>query len=67
VKLLALLHRWTGGIVGLLLAVIGLSGTVLVWEESWIRLAGAHDPLRIDAARMARSSPQPPTGPASPA
>lgn len=49
-KLLTVLHRWTGGIVGLLLAVIGLSGTVLVWEESWISLPGADDPLRGDAA-----------------
>jgi uncharacterized iron-regulated membrane protein len=52
VKLLAFLHRWTGGIVGLLLAVIGLSGTVLVWEESWIGLPGADDPLRGDAAEI---------------
>jgi uncharacterized iron-regulated membrane protein len=52
VKLIALLHRWTGGFVGLLLAVIGLSGTALLWEESWIGLPGAHDPLRIDAARL---------------
>ncbi|HCS17205.1 MAG TPA: peptidase, partial [Erythrobacter sp.] len=37
-KLLSLLHRWAGGIVGLLLAVIGLSGTVLLWEDSWIML-----------------------------
>lgn len=51
-KLLAFLHRWTGGIVGLLLAVIGLSGTVLVWEESWIGLPGADDPLRGDAAEI---------------
>jgi uncharacterized iron-regulated membrane protein len=48
---LALLHRWTGGMVGLLLAAIGLSGTALVWEESWIGLPGAHDaPLRNPAA-----------------
>lgn len=51
-KLLALLHRWTGGLVGLLLAVIGLSGTVLVWEEHWIGLPGADDPLRGDAAAI---------------
>ncbi len=50
--LLALLHRWTGGIVGLLLAVIGLSGTLLVWEEAWIGLPGAGDPLRGDAAQI---------------
>jgi uncharacterized iron-regulated membrane protein len=52
VKLLALLHRWAGGIVGLLLAVIGLSGTVLVWEEYWIGLPGAGDPLRGDPAAL---------------
>lgn len=46
--LLAFLHRWTGGIVGLLLAVIGLSGTLLLWEESWIGLPGADDPLRAE-------------------
>jgi uncharacterized iron-regulated membrane protein len=49
---LALLHRWAGGLVGLALAVIGLSGTVLVWEESWIALPGAHEPLRGNAAQI---------------
>lgn len=49
---LDLLHRWTGGIVGLLLAVIGLSGTLLVWEETWIGLPGAGDPLQQDAAAL---------------
>lgn len=51
-QLLALLHRWTGGIAGLLLAVIGLSGTVLVWEESWIGVPGADDPLVGDPAMI---------------
>lgn len=50
--LLALLHRWAGGIAGLLLAVIGLSGTVLVWEESWIALPGAGDALRGGSAEL---------------
>ena len=49
---LALLHRWTGGIAGLLLAVIGLSGTLLVWEEAWIGLPGAGDAVRADPAAM---------------
>jgi len=49
---LALLHRWTGGIAGLLLAVIGLSGTILLWEESWISLPGAKAPLRTDPAEI---------------
>lgn len=40
-KLLATLHRWTGGIVGLLLAVLGLTGTALIWEEAWIGIPGA--------------------------
>lgn len=47
-KLLSLLHRWTGGIVGLLLAVIGLSGTVLLWEDSWVSLPGADAPPTAD-------------------
>lgn len=50
---LALLHRWTGGIAGLLLAVIGLSGTILVWEEAWIGLPGAGDALQVDPAATA--------------
>lgn len=49
-RFLALLHRWAGGIVGVLLALIGLSGTVLVWEESWIGLPGADEPVRGAAA-----------------
>lgn len=47
--LLNLLHRWTGGIVGLLLAVMGLSGTLLVWEDAWVSVPGAEAPLRSDA------------------
>src|SRR5690606_33379600 len=47
---LALLHRWAGGLAGLLLAVLGLSGTILLWEESWIELPGADDALRVDPA-----------------
>ena len=46
---LALLHRWAGGFAGLLLAVLALSGTLLVWEEAWIGLPGSDDPLRVDA------------------
>ena len=44
-KILSLLHRWTGGLIGLLLAVLGLSGTVLLWEGEWVTLPGAGDPL----------------------
>jgi len=45
VKLLSFLHRWTGGFIGLLLAVLGLTGAILVWEADWIALPGANDPV----------------------
>ena len=44
-KLLSFLHRWAGGVIGLLLALLGLSGTILVWEGEWISLPGAGDAL----------------------
>lgn len=43
-KLLSFLHRWSGGLIGLLLAVLGLTGAILVWEGDWIDLPGADDP-----------------------
>jgi len=45
VKLLSILHRWSGGFLGLLLAVLGLTGAILVWEGGWISLPHAGDPL----------------------
>jgi uncharacterized iron-regulated membrane protein len=53
VKLLSALHRWTGGLIGLLLAIIGLSGTMLVWEGSWIGVTGASDKVAEQPARIA--------------
>jgi len=44
-KSLSVLHRWSGGLIGLLLVVLGLSGTILLWEGSWVSVPGAHDPL----------------------
>lgn len=54
-KLLSLLHRWTGGLVGLVLAVIGLSGTVLLWEDSWILLDGANDAPPSSPTELSRA------------
>ena len=51
-KLLSWLHRWTGGVAGLLLAILGLSGTVLLWEDSWILLPGADEPAIADPAKL---------------
>ncbi len=42
-KTLSFLHRWSGGFIGLLLAILGLSGTILLWEGEWISLPGADD------------------------
>lgn len=53
VKLLSLLHRWTGSFVGLLLALLGLTGAILVWEGEWIMLPGAGDPVIEDVAAIA--------------
>lgn len=49
-KTLSILHRWSGGIVGLLLALLGLTGTILVWEGEWIGVNGADDAVveRVD-------------------
>jgi uncharacterized iron-regulated membrane protein len=35
----SLLHRWLGGLIGLGLAVLGLSGAVLLWKPWWAGVA----------------------------
>lgn len=35
-----LIHRWTGGVIGLLLALLGLSGAILVHKNAWVALPG---------------------------
>jgi uncharacterized iron-regulated membrane protein len=52
-KTLSLLHRWAGGILGLLLALLGLSGAALVWEGEWVNLPGANDPVVERVADLA--------------
>lgn len=42
-KLLSAIHRWAGGFIGLLLALLGLTGAILVWEGEWITLPGSGD------------------------
>jgi uncharacterized iron-regulated membrane protein len=54
-RLLSVLHRWIGGLVGLLLAVLGLSGAILVWEGEWIDLPGADDAVRVHPGEMAEA------------
>ena len=52
-KTLSFLHRWAGGILGLLLALLGLSGAALVWEGAWIGLPGADDRVNERVADLA--------------
>lgn len=46
------IHRWTGAFSGLLLAALGLSGTLLLFEDAWLRATVPHadQPLVKDAA-----------------
>ncbi|WP_144098450.1 PepSY-associated TM helix domain-containing protein [Croceicoccus sediminis] len=53
--LLATLHRWAGATIGLLLVVLGLSGTVLIWESEWIGLPGVDDPVSAAPAALAQT------------
>jgi uncharacterized iron-regulated membrane protein len=50
--LIDLLHRWTGGIVGLVLAVLGLSGALLLHKHVWIMAPHASDPLVKDVSGL---------------
>lgn len=52
-RLISFLHRWAGGLIGLVLAILGLSGAILVWEGSWISLPGSSDPMVEQPARIA--------------
>lgn len=52
-KLISAIHRWAGGFIGLLLALLGLTGAILVWEGEWLTLAGAGDPVVEDVASLA--------------
>lgn len=52
-KLISAIHRWAGGVIGLLLALLGLSGAILVWEGQWLVLPGADDPVVADISRLA--------------
>lgn len=52
-KLIDALHRWTGGIIGLLLAILGLTGALLVHKDSWVLLPHADDAQVQDTAHLA--------------
>ncbi len=57
-RTLDLLHRWTGGLIGLLLAALGLSGAILVHRNALIFLLHANDAQVQDTAVLARVTQQ---------
>ncbi|PNU03257.1 PepSY-associated TM helix domain-containing protein [Novosphingobium guangzhouense] len=48
-----LAHRWAGGLIGLLLALIGLSGAILVHRDAWTIAPHKSDALVRDATQVA--------------
>lgn len=50
------LHRWTGGLIGLVLALLGVSGAILVHKEEWIGLPHAGDAQITDLATVAATT-----------
>jgi uncharacterized iron-regulated membrane protein len=61
---LALIHRWTGALIGLLLAALGLSGTLLLFKDPWLRATVPHaaeapvaDSAAIDAIERLMADP----------
>ncbi|NQE64788.1 PepSY domain-containing protein [Caulobacter sp. RHG1] len=57
-KTLRLLHRWTGGLIGLLLAILGFTGALLVHEDAFLRATVPHaaDAQRQDTASLAAAA-----------
>lgn len=53
-RLLTTLHRWTGGLIGLALALLGLSGAALVWEDEWVALPHSADAPLLTPAALAQ-------------
>jgi len=53
-RILRLAHRWMGGLIGLLLAVLGLSGALLMHEDAFLRATVPHaaDPQAQDPATL---------------
>src|SRR3954451_2384763 len=49
------IHRWSGAIIGVLLAAMGLTGTLLIHEDAWLRATVPHasDARAADATAYA--------------
>ena len=62
-KTLDTLHRWAGGLIGLVLALLGLSGAVLVHRDAWIMVPHAQDAKVRDVGSIARATARIMSGP----
>lgn len=51
-KLLSVIHRWAGGFIGFLLALLGLTGAILVWKGEWITLPGSGDAVAENVLQL---------------
>lgn len=51
-RIVDLLHRWLGGLMGLVLAVLGLSGALLAHKDLWVGVPGARDAQVQDTAAL---------------
>lgn len=51
-----LLHRWTGGIIGVVLAILGLTGAILVHKDTWVMLPHSGDALVRDPGAVTRAT-----------
>lgn len=54
--LLGILHRWTGGLIGLVLALLGLTGAILMHKEEWIGLPHSGDAQISQLASVAAAT-----------
>ncbi len=52
-KTISTIHRWAGGFIGFLLALLALTGTLLLWEGEWVSLPGAGDPVAENVGTIA--------------
>lgn len=51
-RMIELLHRWGGGLLGLILAVLGLTGSILVYKDAWIALPHVNDARVADPVAL---------------
>jgi uncharacterized iron-regulated membrane protein len=47
-----LAHRWLGGLAGLLLVLIGLSGAILIHKDAWTSVSHKNDAVVLDVDRI---------------